>query len=221
MTTVIVDPSIFATAVMRMTLDWKRMGAFSGILGGILFVVITLVNMTVYPGGYSFLENYFSQLGMTEVGGQDNLLGYVLFSAACTSAAVFSIPFWITIRTAFTSNGFLKTLSWLGTILGLVAAPCLSALALFAADLYLFQHGWATLLFFILYSAAIIAYSTAMVANREYNRLYSLIGFAVAAICLIHIFMIQTALMQKLAVYSLVLWSAFQGYRLLQLLKAK
>lgn len=204
-----------------MTLDWKRMGAFSGILGGILFVVITLVNMIVYPGGYSFLENYFSELGLTEVGGQDNLLGYVLFSAACTSAAVFSIPFWITIRTVFTSNGFLKVLSWLGTILGLVAAPCLSALALFAADLYPSQHGWATLFFFILYAAAIIVYSTAMVANKEYNRLYSLIGFAVAAICLIHIFALHDAWMQKLAVYSLVLWSAFQGYRLLQLLRAK
>jgi len=218
-TTAIVDPSIFATAVTRMTLDWKRMGAFSGILGGVLFVVMTLVNMAVYPGGYSFVENYFSELGLTVVGLQDNLLGYVLFSAACTSAAVFSVPFWIAIRKVFTDTRLLRVLSWLGTIIGVVAAPFLSALALYAANLYGYEHGMSTILFFILYSSAIIVYSIAMLANKQYNRLYALIGFAVAAVCLVHIFGIHTALMQKLAVYSLVLWSAFQGYRLLQLFK--
>jgi hypothetical protein len=63
-----------------------------------------------------------------------------------------------------------------------------------------------------------VIYSIAMLLNKNYNKLYSLVGFIVAAICLVHIFFIGTALMQKLAVYALVLWSAFQGYALLKML---
>ncbi|MFW9976897.1 MAG: hypothetical protein ACFFEJ_02250, partial [Candidatus Thorarchaeota archaeon] len=71
----------------------------------------------------------------------------------------------------------------------------------------------------ILYASAIIIYSIGMLVNREYNSLFSLVGFAVAAICFLHIFLIHTALMQKVAVYSLVLWSGFQGYYLMQKMK--
>lgn len=199
-------------------MNLKQVGAICGILGGVLFVIITLINMVVYPGGYSFFENYFSQLGLLEVGGQPNLLGYVLFSAACASAAICSIPFWLSIRMEFTSHGVVRYLGCFGTILGLVAAPFLSALALFAADAYPYQHGMSTLIFFLCYTFAIIIYSVATLLSKEYNSLYSLAGLAVAVIVFGHIFHIHTALMQKFAVYSLILWSAVQGYALLHLM---
>jgi hypothetical membrane protein len=202
-------------------MNLKRIGAICGILGGVLFVIITFANMLVYPGGYSFFENYFSQLGLLEVGGQPNLLGYVLFSAACTSAAVCSIPFWLSIRLEFTSTAIVRYSGYLGTLLGLVAAPFLSALALFAADVYPYEHGMSTLIFFLCYTFAIIVYSVATLFNREYNNLYSLAGFAVPVIVFGHIFFIGTALMQKLAVYSLILWSAVQGYALLKMMEVE
>jgi hypothetical membrane protein len=145
-------------------------------------------------------------------------MDYYLFSLACTSAAVCIVFFSVSLRTVFVETRLLRYLSWLGTILGIVAAPFLSSLALFAANLFLYQHAWSTILFFILYSSAIVVYSVAMLFNKSYNRLYSLVGFTVAAICLLYIFWLGTAWMQKLAVYALVLWSAFQGYRLLQLI---
>ena len=113
-----------------MTLSWKKIGAYCGILGGILFVIITFVIMLIYPGGYSFLENSFSSLGLTETNGQPTMLNYILFSTACTSAAVCSVPFWLAIRTVFEESGRLKMLGWLGLILGFIAAVKLGNLNL-------------------------------------------------------------------------------------------
>ncbi len=200
-----------------MMYSWKRIGALCGILGGILFVIITFLIMLIYPGGYSFLGNYFSELGLTVTNGQPSMADYYLFSIACTSAAVCIVLFMLSMRTVFVETPLLKYLSWLGTMLGIVAAPFLSSLALFAGNVFPYQHGWSTILFFVLYSIAIVVYSIAILFNKSYNRLYSLVGFIVAAICLLYIFWLGSAWMQKLAVYALVLWSAFQGYRLLQL----
>jgi hypothetical membrane protein len=200
-----------------LTKSWKWYGALCGILGGVLFVIFSFAGMLVYPGGYSFLTNYFSEIGLTQVGGQSNPAGYALFVAACTSAAVCIILFSLSIRTVFTKPTSVKYLALIGTILAIAAAPFLSALAILAGDIFPYQHGFSTILFFLLYASAIVIYSIAMLLNKNYNYLYSLVGFIVAAICLVHIFFIGTALMQKLAVYALVLWSAFQGYALLKM----
>ncbi len=200
-----------------MNRSWKWFGAICGILGGVLFIIFSFAGMLVYPGGYSFLTNYFSEIGLTQVGGQPNGAGYALFMAACTSAAVCSIPFWLSIRTVFTKPTSVRYMGLIGTILGIMTAPFLSGLSILAGDIFPYQHGLSTVLIFLLYSSAIVIYSVAILLNKNYNHLFSLVGFVVAAICLLHIFLIGTALMQKIAVYGLVLWSAFQGYALLKM----
>jgi hypothetical membrane protein len=204
-----------------MNLQWKKIGAYGGILGGVLFVIITFINMAIYPDGYNFLLDYFSDLGRTVTNGVPSPADYFLFSLACTAAAVCSIPFWLAIRTLFTAPARLKYLGWLGTILGLVAAPFLSGLALFACDVFPTQHGWATIAFFLLYSSAIVVYSIAIFLNKEYGYLYGIIGVIVAVICYAYVLVpfLGTALVQKIAVYALILWSAFQGIRLFKAFK--
>ncbi len=196
--------------------DWKRIGSIGGILSGILFVILTFIDMLLYPGGYSFVDNYFSQLGLTVINGQPAFLNYVLFVAACTSAAVCTLPFWIAIKNEFSDNRTVTYIGWIGAIFGFIAAPFLSALAIFAGDIYPLQHGLSTLLFFVFISLAIVVLSIGMLINPDYRSIMSLVGFAIAAICLIHILFLGTALMQKIAVYSLVAWSVFQGYYLLK-----
>jgi len=204
--------------------SWKRISAYLGILGGVIFIVVTFIAMLTYPGGYSFLDDYFSSLGRTEINSTPSMLNYFLFVTACTGAAVCIIPFLFAMRTEFTGTTTLKGLSWIGTILGLAAAPNLSALALFAGNLYPDEHGLTTRLFFILIMLGILFYSIAIVIKKDYGNVYAIIGFVVVIICLLHIVgmfgimseLFSTALWQKIAVYALVLWSAFQGYRLLK-----
>ena len=207
--------------------SWKRISAFLGIIGAFAFVIITFIAMLTYPGGYSFLDDYVSELGLTVTNGQPSMLNYALFSIACTSVAICIIPFLLAMRTEFTETTTLKILSWFGTISGIAAAPNLSALALFAADIYPTEHGLTTLLFFLLITVGILIYSITIVLNANYPRLYAMIGFIVVIICFLHIgaffsrvfAVFGSAVWQKVSVYALVLWSAFQGYYLLKIFK--
>lgn len=204
--------------------SWKRIGAYLGILTGVIFVVVTFIAMLTFPGGYSFLEYPFSALGLTVINSTPSMLNYFLFVTACTGAAVCLVPFIFTMRSLFTESTGLKVVSGLGTIFALAAAPNLSALAIFAGDVFPVEHGWTTIYFFILIMMGILFYSVAIVMNSEYKNIYGLIGFIVVLVAVLHIvgmfgfasMYFATALWQKVTVYALVLWSVFQGYNLLK-----
>lgn len=207
-----------------MALSWKRFSALLGILGGIIFIIVTFVAMLTYPRGYSFFDNYFSELGLTITNGTPSMLNYVLFIIACSSPALCLIPFLFAMQTVFTETKLLSILSWIGTILGIASAPNLAFLAIFAADVQMALHGLTTLLFFILITLGILVYSIAILLNKEYPNLYAIIGLVVVIICFlligaafIPVFdFFGSALWQKVSVYALILWSAFQGYHLLK-----
>lgn len=112
----------------------------------------------------------------------------------------------------------MRALGWLGTVLGLIAGPLLAGVGIFAGDVFPAQHGFSTIYFFLLFSSAIIIYSIAILINKDYENVYALIGIIVAIICYTYVLVpgFGTAAMQKLAVYALVLYSAFQGYKLLK-----
>lgn len=197
-------------------MSWKRIGAWCGILAGVQFVIITFLIMLIYPVPYLFFEHYFSSLGLSVTYSVPTPQNWFLFATATTLAGVFSVPFWLTIRTLFTETTLLRAISWLGTILGVIAAPCLAGIGIFAGDVYGFQHFITTVSFFIIFAIAITVYSVAILLNKEYENIYALIGFIVATICILHIYVIGGAAMQKIAVYSMILYSAFQGFKLLK-----
>lgn len=187
-------------------------------------MITTFIAMLTYPGGYSFLGDPFSALGQTEINGTPSMLNYFLFVTACTGAAVCLVPFLFAMRTYFTETTGLKVLSWLGTLLGLGAAINLSALSIYAGNLFSEIHGNTTRLFFILIMLGILCYSIGILMKSDYENVYAVIGLIVVAVCVLYILglfgvmvdLIGTPLWQKVAVYALVLWSVFQGYKLLK-----
>jgi hypothetical protein len=193
--------------VVGLSPSWKRIGAYLGILGGIIFVVVTFIAMLTYPGGYSFIEYSFSSLGQTVINSTPSMLNYYLFVTACSGAAVCLIPFLFAMRTYFTETTSFKVLSWLGTLLGLGAAINLSALSIFAGNLYGEIHGNTTRLFFILIMLGILCYSIVVVVIC-FLYIMGLFGIMSS--------IIGSNLWQKVSVYALVLWSVFQGYKLLK-----
>ena len=198
-------------------MNWKRIGTWCGIIAGIQFIVITFTIMIFYPEGYSFLENTFSSLGLSVTKGYSTPWNWFGFATATTLAGVLMVPFWLSIRTVFTETPMQRGLSWLGTILGVVAAPCLAGIGIFAADLFGVQHGWSTILFFILMALTIGVYSVVILLNKEYENGYAMIGIATGALCLLYIFVIGGAAMQKVAVYAIILFSVLQGHKLLKI----
>ena len=93
-------------------MNWKRIGAWCGILAGIQFVIMTFILMLMFPEGYSFLDNYFSELGLSVIRGYPTPLNWFLFATATTLAGALIIPFWITIRTVFIENRQLKAIGY-------------------------------------------------------------------------------------------------------------
>ncbi len=206
-------------------MSWKRIAAYLGIIGPIQFVIITAIVMVIYPfPGYNFFLNTFSSLGLTVTNSVPTPHHHFLFSFTCTFAAIVIIPFFLALRTLFTETTPLIVISWIGTILGIAAMPFLAALAIFAGDAFPSQHGISTQVFFLVISIAILIYSAAMLLNSKYSTLFGLIGILIGILAFVyfvgilaHVPIISSAAMQKLAVYGLVLWSAFQGYYLLKL----
>jgi len=199
----------------------KKLGAWGGIFGGIQFIIITFGIMIIYPEGYDFLLNTFSSLGLTVTKGYATPINHALFSIACSVVAGCAVMFWLTMRTVFNETTPQKIVSSIGTILGVVASPFVAALAIFAADVYPMEHGWSTILFFLIFALAITTYSFAILLNKNYENLYAAIGFVVALICVLYITVIGGAAFQKVAVYSLILYSGFQGYKLLKVFGAE
>ncbi|MFX1341307.1 MAG: hypothetical protein ACFFAL_01290 [Promethearchaeota archaeon] len=206
-----------------MPISWKRLGAYLAIFGGIQFIIITAIIMLIYPGGYNFFLNSFSQLGQAVTNSVPTPQNWFLFAFTCTLVGACSILFWLAIRTLFTSNQRLFYLSWVGTILGFLAAVFVSSLAIFAMDVFSTLHGYSTYAFFFFISSAIIVYTIAIFLNKDYDNLYAIIGIIVAILAYTYLIgmifnvpFIEGAAMQKVAVYSLILWSAFQGYKLLK-----
>ncbi len=198
-------------------MNWKRIGTWCGIVAGIQFIVITFTIMIFYPEGYSFLENTFSSLGLSVTKGYSTPWNWFGFATATTVAGSLMVPFWLTIRTVFTETPIQRGLSWLGTILGVAAAPCLVGIGIFAADLFGVQHGWSTILFFILMALTIGVYSVVILLNKEYENGYAMVGIITVALCLLYIFVIGGAAMQKVAVYAIILFSVLQGHKLLKI----
>jgi hypothetical membrane protein len=198
--------------------NWKRLGTWCGILAGIQFIIITFALMIPYPEGYSFFENSFSSLGLSVTRGYPTPLNWLFFAVATTAAGMLSIPFWLSIRTVLVETTPEKILSGIGTTLGVIAGPCLAGVGIFAGDLYGTEHGISTILFFLLFSSAIIIYSIAILINKDYEPIYALVGILVAIICYTHILVpgFGNAAMQKAAVYSMILYSVIQGHKLLK-----
>ena len=197
-------------------MNWKRIGAWCGIIAGIQFIIITFAIMVFYPEGYSFLENTFSSLGYSVTKGYPTPWNWFGFATATTVAGSLMVPFWLTIRTVFTETPLQRGVSWLGTVLGVAAGPCLAGVGIFAADLFGPQHGWSTVLFFILIALAIGVYSVAIFLNKEYENVYAMVGIITGVLCILYIFVIRGAAMQKVAVYAIILFSVLQGHKLLK-----
>ena len=200
----------------------KYLGCFLGIIGCLQFIIITIIAMLFYPGGYSFWDNFFSHLGFTKSAnnGQPNTISFMLFITTMTITAIFSIPFWLSIRTIFTETKKLRYTSWIGTIIGLTSCPFVILIALTPGDIMRAQHILVTMLFFLLFALAIIVYSIAILFNKEYENLYAYVGFAMAILLLLYmsIFLLNAAV-QKITVYVLFSWVIIQGVNVWKILE--
>jgi hypothetical protein len=162
---------------------WNR-----GILAFCLvcFTVYVLFNplaMILYPGststdqdseGYSFLDNFFSDLGMVHTyGGEPKTLSLVLFASALVLIGIAFILFFATMPSYFVKTRLERVSSRIGSIAGVLAGMSCIGIATAPWDLYLNVHmifAYGLSLSFLL---AVVCYSIAILKNRRYPNIYA------------------------------------------------
>ena len=124
-------------------LSWDtfwRVGAFRiTVAVSILFFVLTIIAMFLYPGGtltnphshgYSFFSNFLSDLGRVSTpSGQSNLASMVLFTIALSLGALGIALFFIAFTQLFPASSISLWLSRLGASCGLIASLCFLGVA--------------------------------------------------------------------------------------------
>ena len=212
--------------------DFKRINRLACIVtifGVLQFFLLTFFAAFLYPGGYDYFGYYFSDLGVVVArNGNPNLISRTLFFVALTLLALALIPFWLTIRSLFTESNKEKTLSKIGSTLGVISSPFLIGIALFPIDTQLEPHFLATLTFVLLFLLATLLYSMTIILNKNCPNYFGIIGFVLFAIPIASFivsfmdpFAPVGAFLQKIALYGYFIWVLLPIYLVWPLVRSE
>lgn len=214
---------------------WQR-GVFSlTMLGGILFVVLTVLAMLFYPGGtlidpttsgYSFFTNYFSDLGLTWSHARvPNTVSAILFVTALTMAGGGLVLFFLAFPRFFTRSRSGRVLSAIGSIFGVIAGLYFIGVALTPANLVLEAHLTIMMWSFRTFAVAVTCYTIAIFREPDYPNRFGFVFVAFAVLLVLYILLLVAgpaydspegimvqAVGQKIIVYASVISISIQAY---------
>ncbi len=200
------------------------------------FVVLTLIAMFFYPGGsvtdptthgYSFSENFFSELGRwTTRSGASSPIPATLFLIALTLAGFGLALFFIAFPQFFRETRSQKVLSILGSGFGVLSGVCFVGVAFSPADKFLPLHTRFVMSAFRLFALAVLLYIVPLFRHANYLRRYgwALAGFLILLIAYIllmqfgpsplrsHQGEVIQAVGQKIIVYASIISITFQAW---------
>ena len=169
------------------------------IVGFVIYALFNILAMVYYPGGisidndrvgYSFFENFFSDLGMVRTySGESNRLSQLLFATALILVGVVLIIFFLLIVSYFNESKPERISSQIGSVAGFLAGLACIGIAATPWDLYLDIH----LIFVFVLSFALlvvlISYSIAILSNKSYPNLYAWVFGAYVLVLAVYIFL--------------------------------
>lgn len=168
-----------------------RLSFGAAVAVSLLFVVLTVLAMFLYGGGtqddtalpgYSFWENFFSDLGRTEaLSWMPNTASYILFTGALLAVGLIMITWFLTMPVLFIRSRIARRLSYPAALSGALAGIAFVHVALTPSNLDMDRHMDHVYAGFLLFSLAILLLTLAMFLEKGYPRLYP----AVSAIFLI------------------------------------
>ena len=214
---------------------WRQDVFTLTMFGCILFVVLTVVAMLFYPGGtlvdpttsgYSFLTNYFSDLGLTWTHARlRNTVSAILFVTALVSAAVALVLSFLAFPQFFSHSRSGKFLSGMGSIFGAITGVCFIGVAFTPANLYLGTHLAIMMWAFRTFSVAVICYTIVIFCERDYPNRFGFVFVAFAALLVLYVLLLAVgppydspegiviqAVGQKIIVYASVISILIQAF---------
>ncbi len=212
-------------------------------IGTIQFVIITFIAMLLYTGGtyqnpnrpgYSFWENFFSDLGLTIAhSGQTNTLSWFLFTCTLIIIGFCIILFSLTWITLFQGQRKIYSLSIIGSIALTISGISFIGVALTPADLFLEPHILFVRIGFVSTFITALCYSAALYLHPSYKKLYTVIFMGFTGIIFLYLGLlffgpsgitveglIIQATGQKIIVYTMGLVLFIQAYGAIHLIES-
>lgn len=167
---------------------WKERILLICMEGFAIYALFNILAMIYYPGGtsvykervgYSFFENFFSDLGMVRTySGEPKTLSLFLFISALVLIGIVLIIFFILMSGYFNGSKLERYSSRIGSAAGGLTGIACIGIAATPWDLYLNVH----LIFVFSLSFALlfsmIFYSIAIIRNKLYPNLYACVFWA-------------------------------------------
>jgi hypothetical protein len=170
------------------------------LIGFSTYGILHVLAMIFYPGGtssnaektgYSFLENFFSDLGIVRTySGEPNTSSSLLFTISLLLVGLVLIVFFLLFFAYFEEPSLGKNLSRAGTVAGVVSGISCIGIALTPWDRFLEAHmifGYCLSFSFL---AVALLYSAAIFRNPMYPNVYAILFIAYFAILLLFVALI-------------------------------
>ena len=167
------------------------------LIGFALYGILNVLAMIFYPGGtlsdaeksgYSFLENFFSDLGMVRThAGEPNALSASLFASALVLVGLVLMLFFLLLYTYFPEPSRAKNLSKAGTIAGVISGISCIGIALTPWDRFLEMHMIFAYCLSLSFLAVALLYSAAILRNPAYSNAYAILFIAYFAVLLMFV----------------------------------
>jgi hypothetical protein len=171
------------------------------VLGCGLFVALTVIAMIAYPGGtytdfdtrgYSFFQNFFSELGLARThNGGPKTVSLVLFLVSMFLSGTGMMAFFAAFPQFFRSTPATRTVSLLGSALGILSGVCFLGVAAFPADVNMPLHKEFVMWAFRLFPAAVLCYIIVLFREKAYPRGYAWELVVFLALLIGYIFLLE------------------------------
>jgi hypothetical membrane protein len=217
----------------RLGNDWRSKSISLAMFGTLQSFVLIPLAALFYAGGtesntsspgFSIIENFLSDLGMTTAySGQPNLLSSLLFNATLFLLGVCLILYFLAMPEYFKGHKESKWLAIAGSATGVFMAATFVGGSLTPADIFRPIHLMFGAIAFVSSLPVVIFYTLAILANEHYPN-WNAIGFtALGAVILIYLVLLLNGgasgevaifftLGQKIVVFSILLCFLIEAY---------
>jgi hypothetical membrane protein len=220
---------------MKKTATWRSRLFLLAMAGCVQFLLLSTVAMFFYPGGtysdedttgYTFAQNFFSDLGRTAAhNGDSNTVSMVLFITALSLAGLSLIVFFLAVPPHFAENRTARRLSIIGSTVGVISGLGFIGIAAVPADVNQTLHTNFVYVAFTGFLLVVFCYSAAILKSRSYPRAYAYAYFAYAIILALYLVVLFSgpevettsglaiqAIGQKIVVYTGIACVVIQSY---------
>jgi hypothetical membrane protein len=199
---------------MALNLSKLPLASIGGTLVILLFCVFTLASISQYPGPFSPMDNWLSDLG-TPV---KNPSGDLFFNVGCILTGICMLVLMAGLN-IWKVEGLQKKVLALGRICGAVSAVGLMLIGIFYEGTA--YHSTLALIFFLFLFLFLVFTNAAIWKHMKYNRwirYYAIVAIVLDVVFIYTFFAYEHApAWEWLAVFSALLWVAMLAYNILKL----